>query len=82
MSFSCRPFEELVSKLRKRGFDEGAEEIAILMSLAWTTSSEMIGELGRAVLRFQREHPGVSTDLRDALDRCMNEVRIFWPDIH
>ena len=81
MNVNLRPFDELVAKLREHGFGEGADEIAMLMSSAWTTSSEFIGELGRTVLRFQREHPTVSTDLRDALDRCMREVRIVWPDI-
>lgn len=81
MNVNLRPFEELVIKLRENGFGDGADEIAMLMSSAWTTSSEFIGELGRAVMRFQREHPVVSTDLRDVLDRCMREVRIVWPDI-
>ena len=81
MNVSLRPFEELVAKLREHSFDEGADEIAMVMSSAWTTSSEFIGELGRAVLRFQREHPAVSTDLHDTLDRCIREVRIVWPDI-
>ena len=81
MNVNLRPFKELVANLRVHGFGEGADEIAMLMSSAWTTSSEFIGELGRAVLRFQREHPTVSADLQDALDRCMREVRIVWPDI-
>jgi hypothetical protein len=81
VNVSLRPFEELVIKLREHGFGESANEIATLTGSAWTTSSEFIGELGRAVLRFQREHPAVSTDLRDALDRCTREVRIVWPDI-
>ena len=81
MNVNLRPFEELVAKLREHGFGEGADEIAMLMSSAWTTSSEFTGELGRAVLRFQREHSAVSTDLLDALDRCMREVQIVWPDI-
>ena len=67
MNVNLRPFEELVAKLREHGFGEGADEIAMLMSSAWTTSSEFTGELGRAVLRFQREHSAVSTDLRGLL---------------
>jgi len=81
MNVNLRPFDELATKFREHGFSEGADEIAMLMSSAWTTSSEFIGELGQAVLRFQRAHPSISADLRDALDRCMKEVRIVWPDI-
>jgi hypothetical protein len=81
MNVSLRPFDELVAKLREHGFSECADEISMLLSLAWTTSSEFVGELGLAVLRFQREHPAVSTDLQDTLNGCMKEVRIVWPDI-
>ncbi len=81
MNVNLSPFEELIIKLRVHGFGECADEIAMLMSSAWTTSSEFIGELGQAVLRFQRTHLSVSADLQDALDHCMREVRIVWPDI-
>lgn len=42
MNVNLRPFDELVAKLREHGFSEGADEIAMLMSSAWTTSSEFI----------------------------------------
>jgi hypothetical protein len=81
MNVSLHPFEELIAKLREQGFSESADYIEMLKRISWTSSSEFIGELGQGILRFQREHPTVSGDLRDVLDRCMREVRIVWPDI-
>ena len=75
------PFEELVEKLRAHGFAVGPNDIETLLRSAWTTSSEFLGEAGQAVLRFQQENPTVAPDLRDALDRCMHEVRKVWPEI-
>jgi hypothetical protein len=81
MNVSLHPFDELIIKLREHGFAESADYVAMLMRSVWTSSSEFIGELGQAVLLFQREHPTIPPDLRDVLDRCMREVRIVWPEI-
>jgi len=81
MKVNRHPFDELVIELRKHGYGESADDVATLMRSAWSSSSEYIGELGQAVLRFQRAHPIVAPDLRNVLDRRMREVRIVWPEI-
>jgi hypothetical protein len=78
---SLVPFDELVTALRAHRLSAEAESVASLRSLAWTTSSEMIGELGLAVLVIERSHNTVPADIREALGDCMKEVRKVWPDI-
>ena len=78
---SLVPFDELVTALRAHGLSAEAESVASLRSLAWATSSEMIGELGLAVLAIERSLNTVPTDIRQALSDCMKEVRKVWPDI-
>jgi hypothetical protein len=53
----------------------------LLHEVAWTTGSELTGELGLEVLRFERGTPVVSADLRRLLDACMATVRQRWPHI-
>ncbi len=81
MPLDPHPFDELITRFREHGFPESADRLAMLMRSAWTSSSELIGELGLTVLQFQREQPSVRPELREVLDRCMREVRKVWPDI-
>lgn len=74
------PFEELIGKLREAGLSTAADSLSTLRGSAWTTSSELIGELGLAVLRLQRQ-PGLPADLMQLTQRCMSEVRKVWPHI-
>lgn len=68
-------FRELIQELRREHFDEVAGRIdSILNHVAWTTSSELVGELGAAIRDFERAQPVVSPSLRSAL----NNVRGSW----
>ena len=75
--------EALIRGLGRCGFSDPARRLQELVhGTAWTTSSEMIGEIGLAVLSIQaavsRELPrSVAADLR----RVMAGVREVWPDI-
>lgn len=74
------PFDELIGKLRDAGLAGAADSLSRLRGSAWTTSSEMIGELGMAVLRLQRQ-PDFPAALVPLTRRCMSEVRKVWPSI-
>jgi hypothetical protein len=51
-----------------------------LNHVAWTTGSELVGELGAAIRDFERAQPVVSPSLRSALERCARIVVRVWPD--
>ncbi len=78
---SFYPFEELVGKLREHNLNEPADYFAELMQSPCTTSSELVGELGLAIIRFQHEHSAIPYDVQYILDQCLKEVRIVWPDM-
>ena len=75
------PFDELIGQLRAYGLSAAAESISSLMGSPWTSSSEMIGELGIAILIIQSENASVPKELRQVLSRCMREVKKVWPHI-
>lgn len=74
-------FRELIPELRREHFDEVAEKIDFILNhVAWTTGSELTGELGAAIRDFERTQPAVSPSLRSSLDTCMQAVRRVWLD--
>jgi hypothetical protein len=75
------PFDELIAQLRARKLDAAADSMSHLRTSAWSSSSEMIGELGLAVLRLQSDKRLFPTELTSLADRCMNEVRKVWPEM-
>ena len=78
-SYYC--FRELVQELRREHFGDAADKVdSILNHVAWTTGSELIGELGAAVRDFERTQPVVSPSLRLSLDVCRQAVLRVWPD--
>jgi hypothetical protein len=64
------PFRELIAGLRTLGRDGDAEALESLKVVGWTSSLEMVHELGQAVREL--DVPG---DLREVVARCMREVR-------
>ena len=78
--FEC--FRELIRILRVEDFGVTACRLDSLFHIAWTTSSEFVGELGREILAFQRcGYEPYSPELRRSLDTCMSLVRRIGPDI-
>ncbi|MFZ2407786.1 MAG: hypothetical protein WAW41_21865 [Methylobacter sp.] len=80
-AINTEPFDELISRLQAYGYSADAESISSLRTSAWTSSSEMIGELGIAILEIQSHCEPAPAELRQALARCMKEVRKVWPGI-
>jgi hypothetical protein len=72
-------FDELIAQLRLHSRADSADALDRLKTSAWTSSSEMIGELGLAVLRLQSANPPLPAELEPIARRCMNEVRKVWP---
>jgi hypothetical protein len=80
ISYDC--FDELIARLRAAGHAGMADNLdSMLHRVAWTTGSELLGELGAEILRFQRSIPSVDPEVQRSLNRCMDMVRRVWPDI-
>gem|GEM_PF-951494 len=79
---SATDFEILISTLRAEGHEQAARKLdELLHEVAWTSSSEMVGELGLEVVRFQRGNPRVSPELQELLHRCLKQIKRVWPGI-
>ena len=79
---SCRPFETLVECLKADEHEEMAKELScMLFEVAWTSSSEMLGELGKKVLEIKKQTSNRSMPLESSLNHCIRIVREVWPDI-
>jgi hypothetical protein len=75
-------FDELVSTLQSEGHDEVAQKLhTLLHETAWTTGSELMGELGREILAFRRNTPHMSPKLQKLVRDCLQEVERVWPHI-
>jgi hypothetical protein len=80
VSYEC--FEELIELLRARGYASTGDKLDFLLHrVAWTTGSELLGELGAEIVRFQRDTQSVSGELQHSLSRSLDMVRRVWPDI-
>jgi hypothetical protein len=64
------PFTELIGGLRMRGRDADAEALESLKVVGWTSSRQMVRQLGQAVRELD-----LPDDLREVVQRCMREVR-------
>ncbi len=79
-SYQC--FEQLIVALRAEGHGDVAAKLDYLLrKVAWTTGSELLGELGLEIIRFQKGHATVTAKLRRSVDSCMDTVRRVWPNI-
>jgi hypothetical protein len=78
---SYDPFERLILSLRGDGHPEEAQLLHDLIhKVAWTTSSELTGELGRAVAGIRkRKLSGLSEESRRNMREAMAMVRRVWP---
>ena len=80
ISYDC--FEELIAQLRANGHASSADKLDYMLHrVAWTTGSELLGELGTEIIRFQQSTPSASAAVQQSLSRSLDMVRRVWPDI-
>jgi len=80
ISYDC--FEELITQLRAEGHARAADILHHrLHVVAWTTGSELLGELGAEIIRFQQSGQSMSGELQQSLSRSLDMVRRVWPDV-
>jgi hypothetical protein len=73
--------DSTVIEMRQAGLNKEAERLDFLLhKVAWTTSSELFGELGLSILKIL-DLPNLSPPIRSRLQHCIAGVRVVWPDI-
>jgi hypothetical protein len=74
--------EEALAEMDRSGFGSEAEQIRAAADMVSTSSLEITGEIGIAILRVQANvghllpHPA-----RRNLKRCLREIRRAWPGL-
>jgi len=76
---SSEPFHSLASALKEGGFAAHGSRLESILNGTWTTSTELVGELGMAVVAIRKECRPLSTIQRTLLKQCLREVRKAWP---
>ncbi len=62
--------------------DEATRLRELVHEGAWSSSSEMIGDIGLAILAIRDSATDrLSDEAASTLDRCMDMVRRVWPEI-
>ena len=65
---------------REAGLTRAATELEERSLAAYTTSSELLGEVGEAILRFRSlEGKRVPSEVDELLDQCLREIGKVWP---
>jgi hypothetical protein len=77
---SYEPFERLIVSLRADGLAQDAERLHYLIhKVAWTTGSELLGELGREIAKLRGEHEArFSSSTRDQMEEALEMVARVW----
>ncbi len=69
-----------IEQAREAGLAQSAADLEDHALAAYTTSSEWLGEVGEAILRFRaREGDRVPAPVIDLLNQCLVEVGKVWP---
>lgn len=76
---SSAPFHALAAALKTGGFAAHGSRLESVLDGTWTTSSELIAELGVAVLAIRQECQPLNAAQKPLLKDCLREVRQVWP---
>ncbi len=72
--------QRAIALIREAGMTEPARELDARLSTAYTTSSEFLGELGAAIVRFREKEAGrLPPAAAELLDECQREIGAVWP---
>ncbi len=78
---SYEPFDKLIESLRKDGLAKEADLLNDrLHNTAWTSGSELMGELGQLVNKIGKENKRrLSEESKQCLREAMDMVKRVWP---
>jgi hypothetical protein len=79
---SYTPFDECIVALRTDGFSKEADRLHhLIYKMAWTTGSELLGELGQEIKKIEKEHSkSFSANTNTKMDIAFEMVARVWPD--
>lgn len=78
-SVSSEPFSALAASLNESGFTGHGKNLENILNGVWTTSSELISELGAAVVVIRKECKPLNASQKALVKQCLREVRKAWP---
>ena len=76
---SSEPFRALAASLKECGYAAHARRLEDTLDGVWTTSSELISELGGVVLAIRRECTPLTPDQKRLVRNCLRQVHGVWP---
>lgn len=76
---SSEPFYELIASLKASGFASHATRLEEVLDGTWTTSTELIGELGAAVCAIRADCDPLTPTQKQLIRACLREVRKALP---
>ena len=81
VTISYEPFEKLMVSLRNDGLLTESDKLHYMIHKdAWTTGSELIGELGEVIKIIKKENPhSLSDDSKKNIRESMEIVKRVWP---
>lgn len=82
ISYDC--FDDLIASLRFDGLSAEADRLHVLLhEVAWTTGSELLGELGQELKKIEEGGTAKpSGETREKIAECFRMVLRVWPDFH
>jgi hypothetical protein len=80
LSYGC--FDELIVALRADGLTRKADKLHYLLhNVAWTTGSELVGELGQELKQIEHDSSKIRSELTgEKIEQCFEMVLFVWPD--
>jgi hypothetical protein len=81
VTISYDPFERLIVSLRNDGLLKEADQLYFMIhKVAWTSGSELIGELGQSIKKIKKENANrLSADSIKNIKESMKMVKRVWP---
>jgi hypothetical protein len=83
VTVSYEPFDKLIESLRNDGlFQEAYQLNDMLHETAWTSGSELMGELGLLVKKISKENKRrLSDESKQCVREAMDMVKRVWPGL-
>lgn len=76
---TSEPFHALAVALKEGGFAAHGDRLEGILDGTWTTSSELVAELGSTVVAIRKECEPLNSTQKALIKKCMREVRKAWP---
>ncbi|MGH7166698.1 MAG: hypothetical protein ACREIS_14360 [Nitrospiraceae bacterium] len=71
-----------LEEVKRLGFVQATAELERIVNSAWSSSSEMLGEISLGLLRLESRIGSQCPDaIKEELSQYLSEVRKVWPTI-